>query len=63
MKPIFIEARDLPDAWFQCIYRIFETEGIHEYPTIAMFLLKTNGHVLYHLTPLTIRDEDFIFHC
>ncbi len=31
MKPVFIEARDLPDAWFQCIYRIFENEGIHEY--------------------------------
>jgi thymidylate synthase len=31
MRPVFIEARDLPDAWFQCIYRIFENEGIHEY--------------------------------
>jgi thymidylate synthase len=24
MKPEFIEARDLPDAWFQCVYRILE---------------------------------------
>jgi len=25
LKPIFIEARDLPDAWFQCIAKILET--------------------------------------
>jgi len=25
MKLEFIEARDLPDAWFQCIYRLLET--------------------------------------
>ena len=25
MKPEFIEARDLPDAWFQCVYRLLET--------------------------------------
>ena len=31
MKAVHIEARDLPDAWFQCIYRIFEDEGVHEY--------------------------------
>ena len=31
MKPVYIEARDLPDAWFQCIYRIFEDECTHEY--------------------------------
>ena len=31
MKPVLIEARDLPDAWFQCIYRIFEDESVHEY--------------------------------
>lgn len=31
MKPVYIEARDLPDAWFQCLYRIFETDGVHEY--------------------------------
>ncbi|MCX8022998.1 MAG: hypothetical protein N2745_09530 [Syntrophorhabdaceae bacterium] len=31
MKPVYIEARDIPDAWFQCIYRIFEEEGTHEY--------------------------------
>ena len=31
MRPVFIEARDLPDAWFQCIYRIFEDDGVHEY--------------------------------
>src|SRR5208283_130314 len=31
MKPVFIEARDLPDAWFQCIYRIFEDDSVHEY--------------------------------
>jgi thymidylate synthase len=31
MKPVYIEARDLPDAWFQCIYRIFEDDGVHEY--------------------------------
>ena len=24
LKPIFIEARDLPDAWFQCVYNILE---------------------------------------
>jgi thymidylate synthase len=24
MKVTFIEARDLPDAWFQCIYNIFD---------------------------------------
>ncbi len=29
MDITFIEARDLPDAWFQCVYRIFE-DG-HEY--------------------------------
>jgi thymidylate synthase len=29
MKTEFIEARDLPDAWFQCIYRILEVG--HEY--------------------------------
>jgi thymidylate synthase len=31
MKPVYIETRDLPDAWFQCIYRIFEENGVHEY--------------------------------
>jgi thymidylate synthase len=31
MEPVVIEARDLPDAWFQCIYRIFEEGGVHEY--------------------------------
>jgi thymidylate synthase len=31
VKPILIEARDLPDAWFQCIYRIFEDQSVHEY--------------------------------
>ncbi len=31
MKPVYIEARDLPDAWFQCVYKIFEADGIHEY--------------------------------
>lgn len=25
MKPEFVEARDLPDAWFLCVYRILET--------------------------------------
>jgi len=25
MKLEFIEARDLPDAWFQCVYRVLET--------------------------------------
>jgi thymidylate synthase len=25
MKLEFIEARDLPDAWFQCVYRLLET--------------------------------------
>lgn len=24
MKAIFIEARDIPDAWFQCVYQIIE---------------------------------------
>lgn len=24
LKPIFIEARDLPDGWFQCVYQILE---------------------------------------
>jgi thymidylate synthase len=31
MKTVHIEARDLPDAWFQCIYRIFEDNAVHEY--------------------------------
>lgn len=31
MRPLCIEARDLPDAWFQCIYKIFDEEGVHEY--------------------------------
>jgi thymidylate synthase len=31
MKPIYIEARDLPDAWFQCVYKIFDEEGVHGY--------------------------------
>lgn len=31
MKPVYIEARDLPDAWFQCIHTIFEDNGVHEY--------------------------------
>ena len=25
MKIEFIEARDLPDAWFQCVYRILDS--------------------------------------
>jgi thymidylate synthase len=29
MEITFIEARDLPDAWFQCVYQIFEAG--HEY--------------------------------
>jgi len=29
MKIEFIQARDLPDAWFQCVYRIFDSG--HEY--------------------------------
>lgn len=29
MRPEFIQARDLPDAWFQCVYRLLE-KG-HEY--------------------------------
>lgn len=24
LKPVFIEARDLPDAWFQCVYEILD---------------------------------------
>lgn len=24
LKPIFVEARDLPDAWFQCVYHIID---------------------------------------
>lgn len=24
MNPVFIESRDLPDAWFQCVYEILE---------------------------------------
>jgi thymidylate synthase len=31
MKSVHIEARDLADAWFQCIYRIFEDDSVHEY--------------------------------
>ena len=31
MKPTYIEARDIPDAWFQCVYRIMDEEGVHEY--------------------------------
>jgi thymidylate synthase len=31
MNPVLIGARDLPDAWFQCIYRIFEDESVNEY--------------------------------
>ncbi|MGD0489008.1 MAG: thymidylate synthase [Syntrophorhabdales bacterium] len=31
MQPVLIEARDLADAWFQCIYKIFEGDGVHEY--------------------------------
>jgi thymidylate synthase len=31
MKPVLIEARDLADAWFQCVYRIFEEDSVHEY--------------------------------
>jgi thymidylate synthase len=31
MKSVLIEARDLPDAWFQCIHRIFEDDSVHEY--------------------------------
>lgn len=31
MRPVFVEARDLPDAWFQCIYKIFENDGVHDY--------------------------------
>ena len=31
MKPVYIEARDIPDAWFQCVYRIFDEEGVREY--------------------------------
>jgi thymidylate synthase len=31
MRPLFIEARDIPDAWFQCVYRIFEEDGVHRY--------------------------------
>jgi thymidylate synthase len=31
LKPTYIEARDIPDAWFQCIYRIMDEEGVHEY--------------------------------
>jgi thymidylate synthase len=31
MKPVYIEARDIPDAWFQCVYRIFDDEGVREY--------------------------------
>jgi thymidylate synthase len=31
LKPVYIEARDIPDAWFQCVHNIFDTDGIHEY--------------------------------
>ncbi len=31
MLPVHIDARDIPDAWFQCIYKIFDDEGVHEY--------------------------------
>jgi len=31
LKPTYIEARDIPDAWFQCVYRIMDEEGVHEY--------------------------------
>lgn len=29
MNLVFVEARDLPDAWFQCVYKIID--GGHEY--------------------------------
>lgn len=28
MNTVFVEARDLPDAWFQCIYRILEKGSV-----------------------------------
>jgi hypothetical protein len=29
MKLQSIEARDLPDAWFQCVYRLLEKGGVY----------------------------------
>ena len=29
MQPVFIEARDIPDAWFQCVYNIFDKGRIY----------------------------------
>jgi thymidylate synthase len=31
LKPTYIEARDISDAWFQCVYRIMDEDGVHEY--------------------------------
>jgi thymidylate synthase len=28
LKPTYIEARDIPDAWFQCVYRIMDEDGV-----------------------------------
>ncbi len=30
MKIEFIEARDLPDAWFQCVYRILDSGHVYK---------------------------------
>lgn len=29
LKPVFIEARDLPDAWYRCLYNIVEHDNIY----------------------------------
>lgn len=30
LKPVFIEARDLPDAWFQCVSAIFDSNNARQ---------------------------------
>ena len=31
MKPLYIKAVDVPDAWFQCVYNIFDDQYAYEY--------------------------------
>ena len=59
MKPVYIEARDLPDAWFQCIYRIFEDDGVHEYVIDRVHLKVINAENSISLwSILNIRAHD-----
>ncbi len=55
MDITFIEARDLPDAWFQCVYNIFEAGRVY---TIDRGSFKGNKRLEFDFVVVKIRHPE-----